>query len=467
MRRVLTGQVRPGWEDTIARTGLTYNDTELGDGRTVSYWREGPYYEFTVAEVEYLESCVETLHRMCVGAGDWIVSRCPRRDRDTRTKHLLTSVCNPETCYMSRVGIPEFVHEQVIRTWEDGDVDTWTHADKDTAGRYSKQTPDFSPSVYGRFDLWYGGEGTVPKLLEFNAQTPTSLVESAVTQWEWLVETGQGSDQWNSLHERLVEAWRSNIAQLVKARPWLPQLPKIFFAYETSETSGEDRMNVAYMRETCEQAGFPTELIAMSQIGWNVDDDTIVFRADPDDKSDPGEPIPVIFALYPWEWMWSEEGGKPIFRDMAEPRKHGTVWIEPPYTAALWGNKGLLPVLWELYRDKDEGELLLPAYLEADRPVDMISYARKPIWSREGANVDLIENGELLTHNGGQYGEEGYVVQKLCKLPDFEALDGVAHPVLGAWLVHGEPAGLGIREGLDVDGLVTNNTSHFVPHVIV
>ena len=69
------------------------------------------------------------------------------------------------------------------------------------------------------------------------------------------------------MHERLVEAWRRNMAELRAARPWLPERPKIYFAYETSETSGEDRMNVAYLMETATQAGFPTELIAMSQIG--------------------------------------------------------------------------------------------------------------------------------------------------------------------------------------------------------
>jgi glutathionylspermidine synthase len=469
MRRIATGAVRPAWQARIAAAGLTYNDTELPDGGSLSYWREGPFYEFTLSEVEYLESCAATLHRMCVAAGDYVVACCPRRDRRVRSAYLLGNVCTPETCYMSKIGIPEYVHEQVIRTWFDGDTETWIHADKDLDGRRLRQPPDFSPSVYGRFDLWYGGEGTVPKLLEFNAQTPTSLIESAVIQWQWLEETDATSHpdrQWNSIHERLIEAWRRNIAALVRARPWLPARPKIFFAYETSEKSGEDRMNTAYLMDTAAQAGFPVELIAMSQIGWDTAHDRTVFRRDPDDHTDPGEPIAVVFSLYPWEWLWHEEGGRPFFRDMAEPLKRGTVWIEPPYTAALWSNKALLPVLWELFGDRPEGELLLPAYLEVDRPETLTSYARKPIWSREGGNVELIRDGELVTAHGGVYGEEGYIVQELCELPSFEALDGTAHPVLGVWLVDGEPAGMGIREGMGVAGLITKNDAHFVPHVI-
>ena len=38
-------------------------------------------------------------------------------------------------------------------------------------------------SLYGRFDLRYDGQGPA-KLLEYNADTPTSLFETAVFQWE-------------------------------------------------------------------------------------------------------------------------------------------------------------------------------------------------------------------------------------------------------------------------------------------
>ncbi len=34
--------------------------------------------------------------------------------------------------------------------------------------------------------------------------------------------------------------------------------------------------------------------------------------------------------------------------------------------------------------------------------------------------------------------------------------------VFGSWLVDGEPAGMGVREST---GLITNNTSCFVPHL--
>ncbi|TDB99602.1 glutathionylspermidine synthase family protein [Micromonospora fluostatini] len=477
MRRA-HGVVRSGWQATNHAHGLIYNNTELPDGTTKSYWAEGPYYVLSMDEVRELEEATQALNQMRIAAGDHIAARCPRRDRAVRSRAYLTSVCNPATCPLSRIGVPEFAHEQVLRTWFDGDVDTWTHHEKDLDGRYPHQSPDYSPNVYGRYDLWYGGAGTTPKLLEFNAQTPTGLIEASVIQWNWLEQTGQNEHpewQFNSIHDRLVGwepgdgdpgcegAWRRTIAALRAARPWLPEKPKVFFAYETSEVSGEDRMTTAYLQDTCSQAGFPTELIAMSQIAWDTADDRIVFKRNPADPGCPEEPIDIIFVLYPWEWIWSEEIGKAVFRDMARPDKSGTVWIEPPYTAALWGNKALLPVMWKLFGDKPEGRYLLPAYFEEERPAAMTSYAIKPIWGREGNGVILVRDGQVIA-DGGYSPSDAVprIVQELAELPAFDSLDGPVHPVIGSWVIDGEPAGVGIREG----GPITNNLTSFVPHAI-
>jgi len=483
VRRVPYGPVRDGWKLTNYSLGLTYNDTELPDGTMVSYWQEGPYYDFTAAEIEELESATATLFAMCLEAGDWMVRQCPRHTVEGRRQGYFASVCNPSSCFLAKIGIPEFAHEQIIRTWFDGDAETWTHYDKDPDMRLPMQTPDFSPSVYGRFDLWYNGAGSTPKLLEFNAQTPTSLVESAVIQWHWVDQTGVTQHpwrQWNSIHDRLVGweaadgepanpgAWRRNIDKLREARTWLPTKPKIFFAYETSETSGEDRMNVAYLMSTAEEAGYPVELIAMSQIGWDVAGDRVVFVPEPG-KEHKAEPIDIIFMLYPWEWFWHEEGGKAFFRNMADPTKHGTVWIEPPYKAALLGNKALLPVLWKLFGDDPErSRFLLPSYFAGSSgAASLTSYAKKPVWGREGGSVTLVRDGETITENPSEYGSDGlYVVQQLSELPSFDGLEGTVHPVLGAWLIDGEPAGLGIREGVGVEGLVTKNQCNFVPHTV-
>jgi glutathionylspermidine synthase len=483
VRRIPYGPVRDGWELTNYSLGLTYNDTELPDGTFESYWSEGPYYDFTPAEIEELEAATVALYAMCMEAGDWMVAQCPRNTPAGRRDGYFGSVCNPSTCYLARLGIPEFAHEQIIRTWWDGDPQTWRYADKDPDRRYPPSTPDFSPTVYGRFDLWYNGAGSTPKLFEFNAQTPTSLVEAAVIQWHWADQTNLTRHpwrQWNSIHDRLVGweaeddepanpgAWRRNITKLREARPWLPEKPKIFFAYETSEPTGEDRMNVAYLMSTAEESGFPVELIAMSQIGWDVEGDRVLFVPTPGGE-DKAEPIDVIFMLYPWEWFWTEEGGKAFFRNMADPNKRGTVWIEPPYKAALLGNKGLLPVLWNLFGDDPErGKYLLPAYFaESSAAAGLTSYAKKPVWGREGGSVTLVRDGATVTSCPSEYGADGrYVLQELRELPTFDGLEGPVHPVIGSWLIDGEPAGMGIREGVGVKGLITQDHCNFLPHTI-
>ena len=135
-------------------------------------------------------------------------------------------------------------------------------------------------------------------------------------------------------------AWRRNIGKLREARPWLPEKPKIFFAYETSETSGEDRMNVAYLMATAEEAGYPVELIAMSQIGWDVAGDRVFFVPAPGQEHK-AEPIDVIFMLYPWEWFWHEEGGKAFFRNMADPHSSAYPGAQPDtYQGQYWDNFG-------------------------------------------------------------------------------------------------------------------------------
>ena len=60
--------------------------------------------------------------------------------------------------------------------------------------------------------------------------------------------------------------------------------------------------------------------------------------------------------------------------------------------------------------------------------------------TRSGVTVSMF--GEVLAErDSAGYGAEGYVYQALATLPEYDG----RRPVLGAWVVDGEPAGLGIR----------------------
>jgi glutathionylspermidine synthase len=128
------------------------------------------------------------------------------------------------------------------------------------------------------------------------------------------------------------------------------------------------------------------------------------------------------------------------------------LWIEPIWKM-LWSNKALLAILWDL---NPGHELLLPAYL--DGPRNLGSYVRKPLFGREGSGIAVVRDGVAV--EGALTGEDaqGYVYQALAPM----ATSAGKVAVFGSWLVDGEPAGLGIRES---SGLVTNNTSCFVPHL--
>jgi glutathionylspermidine synthase len=289
--------------------------------------------------------------------------------------------------------------------------------------------------LYGRVDFALVDDQL--KLLEYNADTPTALMETAV-QWHWLKDLfGEGGDQWNMVHEALVARWKE----------LLPRLPgdRLYLLHTQAENSGEDFMTVAYLIETAREAGLNGELLPIEQLGY-LDDVGFV-----DDRA---RPIRSAFKLYPWEWMIHEEFADAALERMGDNQGE-TLWIEPIWKM-LWSNKGILPVLWRLYPDHPN---LLPAYFEAEEH-RLTSFVRKPLLAREGANSLIVIDGDEADRGPDQgYGAEGFVVQQYT---DLGLYDG-NRPVLGVWTVDMEPVGLGIRES---DGLVTNNLSRFVPHVI-
>ncbi|MBO1334883.1 glutathionylspermidine synthase family protein [Streptomyces sp. VRA16 Mangrove soil] len=386
---------RPGWQQTVEEQGLIYPLTRYPDDSLRPYWDESAYYAFSLPEVEALEEVVEELHRMCLAAAAHIV------DHDRFADLGLTD--------------PRVVRA-VTESWH----------------RRAEL-----PSLYGRFDLRYDGTGPA-KLLEYNADTPTSLVEAASPQWFWMEERFPGADQWNSLHERLVDAWKRQAALLPPGSP-------LYFAHSAADELGEDLMTVGYLKETAEQAGLPTDWISMEEIGWDslsgrfVDNQLHYIRS--------------CFKLYPWEWLTTDAFAEHVLDTLDNGGGTGsTLWIEPAWKMLL-SNKALLAILWELYPDHPN---LLPAYVDGPRELATATgYVAKPLLGREGEGVTLHAPG-----SPPPVSEEPCCYQELAPLPDFDG----NRTVLGAWVVDGESAGLGIRESA---GPVTDEYARFLPHVIL
>jgi glutathionylspermidine synthase len=232
-------------------------------------------------------------------------------------------------------------------------------------------------------------------------------------------------DQFNSIHERLIEAWRA----------YKPQVQgKMYFA--ALEGVLEDYMTANYLRDTAMQAGLETEYLHVGEIGWNAARRCFVCRE---------VCMHNLFKLYPWEWLIREEFGKYL---TASP----TRWLEPPWKMLL-SNKAILPILYQLHPDCP---YLLPAQFE---PFGT-TFVKKPILGREGACVSIVVDGEVLVETEGFefYHASPCIYQAYSPLPNL----GGNYPVLGSWLVNGYACGLGLREDT---GPVTQNTSRFVPHL--
>ncbi|WP_433201960.1 glutathionylspermidine synthase family protein [Nocardia sp. CA-107356] len=385
MRRVRSAP-RPGWQQIIEGQGLVYG----APGRDASglprpYWDESVHYEFEMSEILALEADVELLHSMCLNAVEHVV--LTERYKD--------------------FGLPEWSWGPIAESWKRSD-----------------------PHVYGRFDLRYDARRPA-KLLEYNADTPTSLLEAAIVQWHWLTALYPNGDQWNSLHEKLVERW-------TELRDILPS-SQLHFTWSGADATGEDNVTTAYMQETAAEAGFDTIALPIEEVGFDGELERFVDLAEGS--------IDAIFKLYPWEWVLDDDFGKRVVTSLPQ-----TMWVEPLWKTLL-SNKAILAVLWEMYPGHPN---LLPAYL--DQPNELTEYIRKPKLGREGANMTIVGAG-LETATGGVYGEEGFVYQLLDPLPEFDDM----RPVLGGWIVGDNAAGLGIRE---TAGLITDDGSAFVPHRI-
>src|SRR5262245_25520570 len=280
-----TIQPRPNWQQRVEEVGLSYHSHEDGP-----YWDESAYYEFSTDQINELETAANTLHDLCLQAVETVIKEN----------------------WWDRLCIPDAAIEPIRNSW---------------------QRDDFS--LYGRFDVAYDGRNP-PKLLEYNADTPTALVEASVAQWFWLQDCFKDTDQFNSIHERLIQAWNKFGNE------------RVHFA--SVKDHPEDEQTVLYLRDTCHQAGLLTKQIAVEDIGWNEKRAAFVDMEN--------QAIAACFKLYPWEWMWEEEFGQFLSR---EPCR----WVEPPWKMIL-SNKGILPVLWEVFSGHPN---LLPAF-ESPEPLE-------------------------------------------------------------------------------------------------
>ncbi len=384
MRRI-SARERPGWKQLAEDLGFIFH-TMYG----APYWDETAYYRFTLRQIEDdLEDVTGEIETLCLELVE----------RATNDEQLLR-----------RLRIPEYAWDMVRDSWRRGEK-----------------------NLYGRLDLGYDGSGPA-KLYEYNADTPTSLYESAFFQWVWLEQAMEqgivapGGDQFNIIQERLIETFGT-----------LGVEGTLHCA--CAQGSDEDRGTVNYLQDCAHQAGLETKFVYVEDIGVDAGGQ---FN-DLDDEA-----IRFLFKLYPWEWLMDEEFGRLI-------PGCDTQFIEPAWKSML-SNKGILALLWEAFPGHPN---LLPAYFEDDPRAGDVGgdFIRKPLFSREGSNISVTVGGSETLAIDGPYGGEGYILQAYHPPPEFDG----NFAVIGSWLVASQPCGIGIREDATP---VTRDLSRFLPHII-
>ena len=367
---------RNNWQTAVEKIGFGFHTTDI------PYWDETVYYEFSMDEILFIEKATAELWDLCLGA----------------VQHVI------DNKLYTNFGIPSSFIPMIEKSWDED-----------------------HPSIYGRFDFCYKN-GEV-KLLEFNADTPTSLYEAGIVQWFWLQDFDKKKDQFNTIHEKLIAYWKY-LKEFLHTGP---------LHFTCLKETLEDLTNTEYIRDCAMQAGIETKLVFIDDIGWDENQNVFLDLEN--------QPIKNMFKLYPWEWMVNDQFGNNILSD-----KNKIMWVEPAWKMIL-SNKAILPILWKLY---PQCPYLLPAYFDGDKLKD---YVKKPILSREGANIQMVKSNLTLQQTEGDYGKEGFIYQDLCTLPNFSD----NFPVIGSWIIGQAPAGIGIREATS---LITDNKSRFVTHMI-
>ena len=385
--------VNRDWQRQMMDIGFDYHSVEP-DGtirptgpNEFLYWNPSVAYQLTSAQVDTLDDATVEVHNMAMEA---------LKDVITRGDY-------------GRLKINDIAASLIEQSWKDG-----------------------NPHLYGRFDVSWDGTG-VPKFLEYNADTPTSLLEGAVAQWVWLQDSHPDKDQFNSLHEKLIERWKF-IANHYRSKG--KEFHRI--AMLGHGECNEDMGTLGYLMDTAIQAGLYPQFVDIDNV--IVDNKTSQLYSENKQK------ISAAFKLYPWEFMAQDDDVR------FHLQKTDTLWIEPAWKMVL-ANKGIWVIMWELFKGHPN---LLPTFFSPENISG--SVVQKPIYSREGANVSIFDEkgfAELIT--SGDYGKEGYIFQQCHKLPVFDNM----HAVIGSWMVGDEAAGIGFREDF---GPVTRDTSFYIPH---
>ena len=297
--------------------------------------------------------------------------------------------------------------------------------------------------LYSRFDLAGGIDGKPIKLIEFNADTPTSLFETAIIQWAMLKANGlDEASQFNNLYEALKDNFKRIITldtDVEKFEEYYSNLGwKILFS--SISNSSEDINTTKLLEHIASEAGFNTDFEFIENVQFNDDG---IFKDE--------ESFEFWFKLIPWENIAIEESELALI--LTEIIKEKKAIIFNPAYSLMFQSKGFMKILWDLYPNHP---LLLETSFE---PLDNKKQVEKRCFGREGANTKIINSdGSIDVETSGDYEGHKAIYQEYVELPTDDQGKTYQAGVFFAY----EACGLGFRRGEKI----LNNMSKFVGHII-
>ncbi len=296
--------------------------------------------------------------------------------------------------------------------------------------------------VYGRFDLAGGLEGKPIKLLEFNADTPTSLFETALLQWALLKENSLDEEsQFNNVYDAIKENFKRLITLFEDTELFDERYDGWKILFSSIHGNDEEEATTKLLRQIATDAGFNTGFEYLQNVKF--DEEGIYDRDD--------NRYEYWFKLYPWEDIAIDE--PELATTLSNIMQNQSAIILNPAYTLLFQTKGMLKILYDLFPDSP---YLLKTSFE---PLNGIKHVQKSVFGREGANVKIVDSeGSILHEQDGPYGNYKKVYQEYVELNSDENKEKYQAGVFFAY----EACGLSFRKG----GEILNNMSKFVGHII-
>ncbi|QOY52709.1 glutathionylspermidine synthase family protein [Candidatus Sulfurimonas baltica] len=296
--------------------------------------------------------------------------------------------------------------------------------------------------IYGRFDLAGGLDSKPIKLIEFNADTPTSLFETALLQWALLKQNNMDEDkQFNNVYDAIKDNFKRLVTLFDDIENFDERYDGWKVLFSSVEGNDEEEATTRLLQQIATDAGFNTGFEYLSNVRFDKDG---IFDADDNQYE-------YWFKLYPWEDIAHDEPElATILTDIMQNQK--AIILNPAYTL-LFQSKGMLKILYDLFPDSP---YLLKTSFE---PLKNTLHVAKTVFGREGANIKIVSSdGAILEQINGPYDNYKKVYQEYV---DFNKDENGSKYQAGVFFAY-EACGVSFRKGSEI----MDNMSKFVGHCI-